>query len=298
MQTRDRLLSGILLAALLFTLLFGSFPLSASAAGPGYRLKEEVTGATRITYSYNKSGQLTTKMEYYNGRIESCTEYRYFSNGRLSEEFWSGSCDLYMHYDSNGTLIDRDDTGGVGSPANLNPAYGHKLTCTYDSSKRITRFEVKSNYGTMTLRYEYDNLGRIVRFYDNSGRTDTYDYYSDGSFTRTRIDRYNNSDTLYIAEFFSPSGLILQRDWQSGDYYQKTLFEYDSKGNLTREYDPGGTFDRVFKYDKYGNLTGEWFNGKQSCSYTNSYDKNGCLTKSVRKAGNATQTTTYVYEKV
>ena len=81
MLTRGRLLSGILLAALLFTLLFGIFPLSSSAAGPGYRLKEEVTGATRITYSYDKAGRLTQKTESSDGKVQSVTEYHYYPNG-------------------------------------------------------------------------------------------------------------------------------------------------------------------------------------------------------------------------
>lgn len=303
LRHRKGIVSGILIAALLFSLLLGCLPLSASAAGTGYRLTEETTksgnNTTKITYSYDKSGKLSLKMEYYNGRYENCTAYRYYPNGKLYEELWSGSCDLYMHYDSNGTLIERDDTGGVGSPANLMPSAGDKLSVTVDSSKRITRFDVKRSYGgSSTLRYEYDNKGRILRFYDGDGsRQDVYSYNSDGSFTRTRTDRYNNSITLSISEFFDSSGRVIQRDWQSGGYFQKTCFEYDSKGNLTRQYDPSGSSDWVFKYDKYGNLTGEWYNGKQSCSYTNTYDKNGCLTKSVRKAGNSTQTTTYVYER-
>ncbi len=300
---KKRIVSGILIAALFFSLLLGCLPLSASAAGNGYRLTEETTkdgkNTTRIKYSYNKAGQLILKMEYYNGSIESTTEYRYYSNGKLSEEFWSGSCDLYMHYDSRGTLIDRDDTGGVGSPANLYPPGGDKLSCTYDSAKRITRFEVKRGgySGSTVLRYEYDNKGRILRFYDNAGRTDTYEYLQDGSFIRTRTDRNSNGYSLSISEVFNASGLVIQRDIQEGNYFLKICFEYDSSGNLTRQYDPSGSSEHVYKYDKYGNLTGEWYNGKQVCTYTNTYDKNGCLTKSVRKAGSVSQTTTYLYEK-
>ena len=300
MQTRNRLLSGILLTTLLLTLLFGCFPLSASAAGTKYRLKEEVTGTTRITYSYDKAGRLTQKTESSDGKVQSITEYHYYPNGELCEELWKGSCNLYMHYDSEGTLIERDDTGGIGSPAFSLPYMGDTVRTEYDSAGRITRFEHKAgeNGGTTVLRYEYDKKGRILRFRVGTDRTDAYDYRPDGSFIRTRNDSYSTGYQLCITEYYNTSGQRTQCDWKDGNYSSTTYYEYDAAGHLTRQYNADGTTELVMKYDKYGNLTEEWSGGKRLFTYQNTYDKNGCLTKTVRKWNDTNQViTTYTYEK-
>ena len=176
---------------------------------------------------------------------------------------------------------------------------GDTVRTEYDAAGRITRFEYRSggNGSTTVLLYEYDKKGRILRFRVGSDRTDTYDYRPDGSFIRMRNDSYSSDYKLCITEYYNTSGQRTQCDWNAGSYSSTTYYEYDAAGHLTRQYDADGTSELVLKYDKYGNLTEEWSNGERLCTYQNTYDKNGCLIKTVRKCSSTSQVTTYTYEK-
>lgn len=263
------------------------------------RLAEETTespySVERIVYKYDKAGRLSQKTKYYNGKVESTTEYSYYPDGALFEELYRGAINLYQHYDSKGTLIERDETGGIGSPAFYSSAEGDTLSTKYDAKGHITRFEVRSEDAKTpyVLTYEYDSKGRILRFCVGNYRTDSYDYRPDGSFIRTRSD---TDMKLYITEYYNAEGLRTQSDRRQGDYYSTEYYEYDSRGNLIRQLDSRYGSERTWTYDAKGNPTEERINGDLSCTYRYRYDADGYMIESERRAGGTTQTTTYRYK--
>lgn len=287
---------GILAALISMLLAFVIVPRDAMAAGR--RLISETTQdgryISRIEYSYDKAGHLAQKTEYQDDKVESVTEYHYYPDGRLLEELWRGHLNLYWHYDSCGTVIERDETGGIGSPAFSLPYMGDVVHEEYDAAGHITRFENRSGEtgGTSLLQYEYDSRGRILTF-RSGARVERYDYRPDGSFVRTRDDK---SMDLFITEYYNADGLRTQSDWRRTNYSSTTYFTYDKSGNLIRRENSDGNSVWTWKYDEHGNEIEECINGKVSCTHTYSYDRDGFMLRSERRAGDFVQITAYQYE--
>ena len=291
---------GITIVFLINIVVFlGCCPIIATAESFGNRLAEEITETSyysaKTIYDYDRTGQLAQKTVLQNGKVESTTEYHYSSDGTLCEELYKGIINLYFHYDSKGTVIERDETGGVGSPACWNPYAGDIVRTEYDSNGRIICLQIISGETgkANTLTYEYDNQGRILCFRVGDYRTDSYDYRPDGSYIRMRDDKNMN---LFITEYYNTEGLRTQVDRRQFSDISTVYYAYDECGHLISQSDSQYNSQRGWKYDDHGNLLEEWVNGNLQCSYLNDYDAYGNLTHSVRVSGDTTLTTIYRYE--
>lgn len=243
--------------------------------GIGRLIKEENSKGQSLSYTYNGFDELTS-----------------ITDGKLSVK------NAYNNF---------GDTVNVTRNKN-------EESFTYDSAGRVITHTISdSDIGTLTSRYTYDILGRTTAIetdggreyisYDNAGRiseksypqTGTvkkYTYYKDGALkslltytegklTTTENIEYdkNGNKTLWeqdgkITTYTYDGMNRLQGVKESNGVL--TEYEFDSFGNISREYSltPSGIKTTQYEYDGNNRLLLS-FNDNSSTRY--SYDKNGNL---------------------
>ena len=254
---------------------------AGSSAQQQLRLTREQSGSSRTEYSYSYGTQLSTAITYYNDEIESITTYEYSSTGSLlkaTEYYPMSHMSLCFHYDSAGTRIERDDTGGVGSQANYNDlceAFEKRdqdgRTFLFSVRPKESRNSDEANYD---LVYEYTQDGKISSFSGASFQID-YQYKADGSYTRRA--QYAYLDRILVQEY-DTEGRLLSSSWLTDGVPQSTV---------------------MYFYDSMGDLLGIQRENGSMVFYVNEYDANGLLTE--QREINSTGTerkTTYAYEPV
>ena len=221
---------------------------------PAFRLIEEKEPFYSTKYTYGKDGKLQESVTCYQDEPEWHTYYYYSPSGMLvekKEEEYDGIT-LYFHYDSKGTEIEKDDTGGVGSQANAGSWFN--VEERYDSEGRIMTFTVKPQDGEpySPLEYRYDGKGRILSLSSKDMQI-TYRYAKNGSFTRTAQYDFRNDE---LVEEYDSSGHIIKSCWmENGKATSTVLYKYDAQGKLLEM--KNGSWWRRYTYeqDAYGNIT-------------------------------------------
>ncbi|MEM9103405.1 MAG: DUF6531 domain-containing protein, partial [Pseudomonadota bacterium] len=214
------------------------------------RLIEEFNhwGVSVVTYVYDAANRVVTRTE--NGDTPIITRYEFDTKGQqVSIHNANGTTSSI--YDKRGYLVEliRDD-----APATNPSATGYaKLTTRFDydgmgnqikiqSGNTITQVEfnnlgqriaeiIDPNGLSLTIRYEYDNKGEMIKRIDANGKTTYFEYDHEG-----RI----------LAEFIkSPNDIANQRENLRTDY------TYDIAGNLTEVIDANGIITQ-YNYNKDG----------------------------------------------
>lgn len=162
-------------------------------------------------------------------------------------------------YDSNDNV--------VSSKKNINNE-SFEINYTYNSDNSLKQIQ----FGNNILKYEYDNLGRIISY-----------KYNDCEFTKYSYDKngYRNS--------------ILIKEIQSIDNYK---YIYDKQGNISKKI-INGILNNVYKYDKSEQLT-QTIDYKNGVIYKYNYDKQGNIKskKSYRFDGSVLANIKYNYNSV
>ncbi|MCX7747527.1 MAG: S8 family serine peptidase, partial [Clostridia bacterium] len=158
-------------------------------------------------------------------------------------------------------------------------ALGKKTTYSYDKQNmNTTVIESKADTSNST-----DQSRKTVEFYDGSyhivkridaanrqTRIDYYDYSSDGQLLNTTIN--NESDKLKIHNKYGEEKEFVDSNGN------KTIFERDSRGNITKKINPDGSF-KTFTYDSENNLIKEVDEEKKWVYYVYEYDSSHVMKK-------------------
>jgi len=240
-------------------------------------IKNEYDENGRLTKVFNGEGK-TVQLDYnldnslytVKDPLGNATTYEYDLRGNIVSEI-----------DANGGIIKRtyDDRNNLLSETNPE---GEKLSYTYDSKGNklsetdalgnVTRHTYNSNNDLLTTT---DALGNVVtNTYDSRGNLLSITGLSNGTITLN----YNNN------------GLLTQLTTAEGT----TKYEYDFRGNVTKEINPLG-HEITYTYDGNGNRLTETrklttANGIRTLVTKTEYDSKGNIIKVTDAEGNISQT--------
>ena len=198
------------------------------------------TGASIVSYTYNKVGQLVEE-NLANGTY---TSYRYNKDGALED---------LVNYASGGTVNSSfaytyDALGNVTSMATVDGTW----TYTYDTTGQLATASFAStnvSIPSQSLTYQYNAAGDLVGTIVN-GLSSTYTSNSDGEYTTVTSA---NGTTTYT--YNSDGDLVSQTD-ASGT----TTYTYDSLNRLVSVTSPTDSW--VYEYDALGDLSATIHNGQ------------------------------------
>lgn len=199
------------------------------------------TGGRNFTLSYNSQGLLetitdpannTVTYQYENNQLvrvvdsmNHITTYAYDSQGFVSEIRDNDSklveSIAYIHTD--GENKDKVD--------NTTDAFGNTFSYTYDNANR--KVTITDSSGRQTIQW-YDSSMNVIISQDVEGRQTITEYYTDTE----GINKY--SETKSVTD-------------RNGN---KTLYERDVNGNITKETNPDSSYS-LNTYDDKNNLTSE-----------------------------------------
>ena len=189
----------------------------------------------------------------------------------------------------------------------------NRISLSYEGERLVG---ISDPVGRPVLRFQYDNLGRIVGVSDLAGRCVGYAYDEDGNlveFTdvaggRTRYVYENGrmarviqpNGNVVVQNFYDEAGRVIRQIDGEGNEttftYQpgktvvrdagghETVYHYDGYYRTTKEVDPLGS-TVSYEFDGAGNLTGIIDKAGRRIRLT--YDGRGNLTGSVDRAGGA-----------
>ena len=136
--------------------------------------------------------------------------------------------------------------------------------------------EVRYADGTVETA-EYDGVGNLRRFTNQTGSVWLFDYNDRGQVMKTTNP--SGGQILYV---YNADGTVAShQDSEVGE----TFFEYDSLDRITKITEPGGGVSTV-EYDNLGRMTGTTDANGNRYQYT--YDANGNITAEIDPTGNST----------
>ena len=235
------------------------------------------TADDTYTYSYNKKG---SRISMTGGGVNTVSEYD--NLGRLTKETLTDGAVKEYTYDINGNRK------------------SFKLT--------------KDNAVQYTLTYDYDNMNRLEKVYEDGVLKAEYEYNADGTLSsasygsRTTDYTYNLASLLtevntangntqisnYSYTYYLDGNQRTKEESVAGTSTGTTTYTYDGLSRLKKEQAPNRTMS--YNYDYYGNRT--YLNVTGSGAHTESYvyDKNNRLTKLTKTANSVSDITSYWYD--
>jgi RHS repeat-associated protein len=235
-------------------------------------------------FGYDTSGNLTS----YTDPLLNVATYQYDSANNLTAVIDPrGNTLMRITYDSTGRVAQHVD-GAETWTYSYSPS--SKRTTKRDSQNNTWTFDYNDNGNVTkitdpfgkTEQYIVDTNLNVTQFTNKNGNTTKYTYDSVGN-QLTVTDALNNVRTMTYEPVFNRP-LTLQDALGN-----KTRFEYDSHGNLSKSIDALGHITQ-FQYDIKGELTRVTDALGNSSTFT--YDSNGNLTQAADPLGN-TNTATY-----
>ena len=244
-------------------------------------------GRTGIKNEYDQNGRLT---KVFNGegkavQLEYNPDNFVYSvkdplgNSTTYESDARGN--IITEIDANGGIIKRtyDDSNNLLSETNPE---GEKLSYTYDSKgNKLSETDALGN----VTRYNYNSNNDLLTTTDALGNVTTNTYDSRGNLLS--ITGLSNG-TVTLA--YNNNGLLTQLTTGEGT----TKYEYDFRGNITKEINPLGQ-ETTYTYDGNGNRLTETrkvttTNGIRTVVTKTEYDSKGNIIKVTDAEGNISQT--------
>jgi RHS repeat-associated protein len=244
-------------------------------------------GRTGIKNEYDENGRLT---KVFNGegkavQLEYNPDNFVYSvkdplgNSTTYESDARGN--IITEIDANGGIIKRtyDDSNNLLSETNPE---GEKLSYTYDSKgNKLSETDALGN----VTRYNYNSNNDLLTTTDALGNVTTNTYDSRGNLLS--ITGLSNG-TVTLA--YNNNGLLTQLTTGEGT----TKYEYDFRGNITKEINPLGQ-ETTYTYDGNGNRLTETrkvttTNGIRTLVTKTEYDSKGNIIKVTDAEGNISQT--------
>lgn len=195
-----------------------------------------------VNYIYDASKRLTHVID------QGQTEYRYDSNGNLTQLIDANKNITIFNYDKNNRLIERISADNKSTKFRYNDdnllisrtdARNIETQYTYDETYNLVRVSYSDD--TPEVVYTYDDYNRVVDIQDATG-SNLFEYYPD-SMLKTVNGPYNN-DTITYA--YDQLGRIIGVTPDSG---QATSYVYDTINRLTTIQTDAGNFSYDYKSD-------------------------------------------------
>ncbi|MFO1165825.1 MAG: RHS repeat-associated core domain-containing protein [Paracoccus sp. (in: a-proteobacteria)] len=186
------------------------------------------------------------------------------NGNRISFLYGPGGLRRVEHSDGFALRVHSHD--GLIRSATLDAADGEDCVFSWDYTRTGQLREVRSSQ-TGTLRYDHDELGRIIGWTDGVETRVNYDYGPDGLIWRIRSDsgyagvelEYDTANRRTVTR--TADGAVKIWDWnadrlvwrETDPLGQEWLTEWDNAFHITAQTDPLG-HRSVYDYDRYGNL--------------------------------------------
>jgi YD repeat-containing protein len=287
------------------------------------------TDETATHYGYDAAGRNYAVYRAV-GQVERADSFTHFdTRGNIWRSDDARGKMSYAEYDRRGMLVSTTDAAGgitryqynaFGEVTALTDARGSVTTSEYDNLGQLTRtidaagthtvygytrfgeLETVTKAGA-TTSFSYDKMGRVTRSTDALGGAESYGYDAWGN--RTQVTNKLGGVTRYT---YDRLGRLLDErvDTTAYDYagnptaygFYKNMYEYDSRGNVTRKIEGSGLPEQrvtSYAYDRAGRLTketGQTFLGMTPVTNYR-YDARGNLTS---KVAPGYATTVYHYD--
>ena len=231
----------------------------------GHPCVETLEDGTKIVYSYDSSGNITSKVSSKNDVLEENISYEYDASGRLVDETCYQGSNFDYHYryiyNTNSDIIEI-----VGY--NSNGVYLNKKELVYNS---VIKGQInKIRYYSYEGHWEFDNE-LTISFNNDSFRPSSYKGNS-VSWQGRRLTGYGSNSYSYNSE-----GIRISKTTSSGTY----SYVLDNN-KVIKETKP--TYgDVYYHYDEEGMLVGFHYNSNE---YFYSRDLTGNITKILDENGN------------
>ena len=182
---------------------------------------------------------------------------------------------------------------------------------TYTYTNRGELASVKDNLSGIIVNYQYDALGRLIKYYETGGGRSYHEvsyYYDDFGNLEYRVEKIGGETrvTAYTYDQQNRAFSSCTDDYGSDGYFTRNVsawYDYDDFDRVTYRRSTNGNDDVLHSYTTYRpsssqvaqiqNITrDDNFEPIYNATYTYTYDDNG----NIRTVNDGSYTTTYTYD--
>ena len=251
-----------------------------------YYNKDTLTETT--IYSYNNKGKLIKKLDYLKGKLDSEYKLEYDERGNLIKKDYyftqfsisQKSITKYQYDDQNRLILATENIDGDEnilikniykdnlpieiyeknrSEDEIHIFYHYKDNQLIEEEK-FTGFFNGCYYSTTKKKIQYDERGRVKRYYDYEGeeivRTYIHHYDNKDRIIKTEL-LYNNNKKEYWTNSYDMYNNLIETIYKNNKESDKNTYRYDKNNNLLSEitYKGNKIIKKIFyTYDSYQNL--------------------------------------------
>ena len=239
-------------------------------------------------YSYNNKGKLIKKLDYLKGKLDSEYKLEYDERGNLIKKDYyftqfsisQKSITKYQYDDQNRLILATENIDGDEnilikniykdnlpieiyeknrSEDEIHIFYHYKENQLIEEEK-YTRFFNGHYYSTTKKKIQYDERGRVKRYYDYEGeeivRTYIHHYDNKDRIIKTEL-LYNNNKKEYWTNSYDMYNSLIETIYKNNKEADKDIYRYDKNNNLLSEITYKGNKiikKIIYTYDGYQNL--------------------------------------------
>ena len=238
-----------------------------------------------IIRSYNHRGKLIKELDYSKEKLLSEYKLEYDERDNLIKEDYTQipankkNIITYQYDDQNRLILATESTNGDENILIKNIYKDNLLIESYDNKygdeehilyhyknnklvekEKSTSFSNGCYYNITKEKIQYDERGRIKRFYDYEGekivRTYTHYYDNKDRVIKTEL-LYKGDKKEYWIDNYDTIGNLIETIYKNDNYRYKDCYTYDNNNNLLSKttYKGNKAIEKTFyTYDKYQNI--------------------------------------------
>ena len=235
--------------------------------------------------SYNDRGKLIKELYYFKEKLYSEYKLEYDERDNLIKEYYTQipankkNIITYQYDDQNRLILATESTNGDENILIKNIYKNNLLIESYDDKNGYEKhilYHYKDNqlieeekstgffngcyYSTTKKKIQYDERGRVKRYYDYEGeeivRTYIHHYDNKDRIIKTEL-LYNNNKKEYWTNSYDMYNNLIETIYKNNKESDKNTYRYDKNNNLLSEitYKGNKIIKKIFyTYDSYQNL--------------------------------------------
>ena len=235
--------------------------------------------------SYNDREKLIKELYYFKEKLYSEYKLEYDERDNLIKEYYTQipankkNIITYQYDDQNRLILATESTNGDENILIKNIYKDNLLIESYDNKygdeehilyhyknnklvekEKSTSFSNGCYYNITKEKIQYDERGRIKKFYDYEGekivRTYTHYYDNKDRVIKTEL-LYKGDKKEYWIDNYDTIGNLIETIYKNDDYRYKDCYTYDNNNNLLSKttYKGNKAIEKTFyTYDKYQNI--------------------------------------------